>query len=182
MSLTTSPQRIDRQTASARSMSSVAGRWALAAKNAALSAPALEPMTIRGRQPPASSAGTSAASAPASYAPRAPPPARTSATLSCLGRPGTGAAYGFSLSRPMRRGRRDVPMCAAMPRGGDPLGLESGEMRRLAHWVADRVVDHFEHVADGPAIRAASPDELRCALGGPVPEEPGDPLRAMETL
>jgi len=73
-------------------------------------------------------------------------------------------------------------MCAAMPRGGDPLGLESGEMRRLAHWVADRVVDHFEHGADGPAIRAAPPDELRCALGGPVPEEPGDPLRAMETL
>jgi aromatic-L-amino-acid/L-tryptophan decarboxylase len=73
-------------------------------------------------------------------------------------------------------------MSAVMPPGGDPLGLEPREMRRLAHWVADRVVDHFEHGAAGPAIRVASPEALRSALGGPVPEEPGDALEALQTL
>jgi aromatic-L-amino-acid decarboxylase len=61
----------------------------------------------------------------------------------------------------------------------DALGLETAEMRRLGYWVVDRVV---EHVAEGPTIRARSPAELRAALGGPVPEAPGDPLEAMQTL
>jgi glutamate/tyrosine decarboxylase-like PLP-dependent enzyme len=56
------------------------------------------------------------------------------------------------------------------------------EMRRLGHWVVDRVVDHFEHLADGPAIRTGTPDDLRGVLGGPPPEQPGDPLAAMELL
>jgi aromatic-L-amino-acid decarboxylase len=60
--------------------------------------------------------------------------------------------------------------------------LDTGEMRRLGYWVVDRVVEHFEHGAEGPAIRGASAAELRSALGGPVPEEPGDPLTAMQTL
>jgi glutamate/tyrosine decarboxylase-like PLP-dependent enzyme len=55
-------------------------------------------------------------------------------------------------------------------------------MRRLGHWLVDEVVDHFEHVAEGPAIRAATPEELMAALGGPPPEAPGDPLAAMRTL
>lgn len=64
----------------------------------------------------------------------------------------------------------------------DSLGLEVDEMRRLAHWAADRVVDHFERGADGPAIQAGTADDLMSALGGPPPEEPDEPLDAMETL
>ena len=64
----------------------------------------------------------------------------------------------------------------------DTLGLETERMRELGYWVVDRVVEHFEHSADGPAIREGSAHELRAALGGPVPDEPGDPLEAMQTL
>ena len=64
----------------------------------------------------------------------------------------------------------------------DPLGLEPAEMRRLGYWVVDRVVEHFEHGADGPAIQVSSATELRSALGGPVPQTPGDALEAMQTL
>jgi aromatic-L-amino-acid/L-tryptophan decarboxylase len=64
----------------------------------------------------------------------------------------------------------------------DALGLETDEMRRLGYWVVDRVVEHFEQNGDGPAIRTGSAEELRAALGGPVPREPGDPLEAMQTL
>ena len=35
---------------------------------------------------------------------------------------------------------------------------------------------------DGPAIRASSAAELHEALGGPVPQAPGDPLEAMQIL
>ena len=55
-------------------------------------------------------------------------------------------------------------------------------MRSLGYWVVDRVVEHFENGADGPTLQASSPAELRQALGGPVPEGPGDPLEAMQTL
>ena len=64
----------------------------------------------------------------------------------------------------------------------DTLGLETDEMRRLGYWVVDRVVEHFEQGADGPAIRASPTGDLRAALGGPVPEAPGDPIEAMQTL
>ena len=64
----------------------------------------------------------------------------------------------------------------------DTLGLQTDEMRRLGYWVVDRVVEHFEQGADGPAIDAAASGELRDALGGPVPEDPGDPMEAMQTL
>ncbi len=64
----------------------------------------------------------------------------------------------------------------------DTLGLETERMRELGYWVVDRVVDHFEHSADGPAIREGSAEQLRAALGGPVPVEPGDPQEAMQTL
>lgn len=55
-------------------------------------------------------------------------------------------------------------------------------MRRLGYWVVDRVVEHFEQGAGGPAIAGASAAELRQTLGGPVPEAPGDPIDAMQTL
>ena len=64
----------------------------------------------------------------------------------------------------------------------DSLGLGIEEMRPLAHWAVDRVLDHFEHGARGPAINESSSADLLAALGGPPPEEPGDPLEAMETL
>jgi aromatic-L-amino-acid decarboxylase len=64
----------------------------------------------------------------------------------------------------------------------DALGLETAEMRRLGYWVVDRVVEHFERMPDGPAIRTSSAADLRAALGGPVPKAPGDPLEAMQTL
>lgn len=65
---------------------------------------------------------------------------------------------------------------------GDALGMDPDQMRRLGHWVVDQVVDHFEHRADRPAITLGDADELREALGGPLPLEPGDPLEAMRTL
>jgi glutamate/tyrosine decarboxylase-like PLP-dependent enzyme len=55
-------------------------------------------------------------------------------------------------------------------------------MRRLGYWVVDRVVEHFEQSADGPAINASPAEDLRAALGGPVPQAPGDPIEAMQTL
>ena len=67
-------------------------------------------------------------------------------------------------------------------RSSDALGMTPEEMRRLGHWVVDRVVDHFAQSPDGPAVRTGSPDELREVLGGPPPEQSGDPLAAMELL
>jgi aromatic-L-amino-acid decarboxylase len=70
---------------------------------------------------------------------------------------------------------------AQRPRS-DSLGMDPAQMRRLGHWVVDRVVDHYEHRAEGPAITPGDAAELRAALGGPVPTAPGDPLEAMHTL
>ncbi len=64
----------------------------------------------------------------------------------------------------------------------DPLGLDEAEMRRLAHWVVDRVIDHVVHGDEGPALSVGTPDELHAALGGPVPTGPGDPEAAMQVL
>lgn len=64
----------------------------------------------------------------------------------------------------------------------DALGLSTAQMRDLGYWVVDRVVEHFEQGPSGPAIRAGSAAELGAALGGPVPQEPGDPYEAMESL
>jgi len=64
----------------------------------------------------------------------------------------------------------------------DSLGMDVAEMRRLAHWVVDSVLDHFEHGAERPVIQQSAPQELMSVLGGPPPEEGDDPLRAMSTL
>ena len=64
----------------------------------------------------------------------------------------------------------------------DPLGLDAGQMRELGYWVVDRVVEHFESLADQPAIRTGTPAELRAALGGPVPRDGGDGLVALRLL
>ena len=64
----------------------------------------------------------------------------------------------------------------------DTLGMHPEEMRRLAHWVVDRVVDHFAHGAEGPAVATRSPDEFLAILGGAAPEGPGDALSPMAIL
>lgn len=64
----------------------------------------------------------------------------------------------------------------------DPLGMPAAEMRRLGYWVVDRVVEHYESGVDGPSIRTGDAAELQGVLGGPVPQEPGDPRAALETL
>lgn len=64
----------------------------------------------------------------------------------------------------------------------DPLGMAPDERRRLAHWVVDRVLDHFEHSAEGPVIHEEAPHDLTSRLGGPPPEEPGDPVTALSVL
>lgn len=64
----------------------------------------------------------------------------------------------------------------------DALGLGTDQMRELGYWVVDRVVEHFEHGAAQPTIQTASSDELRAELGGPVPQQPGDPVQALQTL
>jgi aromatic-L-amino-acid/L-tryptophan decarboxylase len=64
----------------------------------------------------------------------------------------------------------------------DSLGLDIDEMRRLAHWVVDSVVDHFEHGAAKPVIQVGNADDLMAVLGGPPPAEAGDALEAMKLL
>jgi aromatic-L-amino-acid/L-tryptophan decarboxylase len=64
----------------------------------------------------------------------------------------------------------------------DPLGLAPEEMRRLAHRVVDLALDHVESLDEQPAIRAGDPAELTAALGGPLPEDPGDADTALDTL
>ena len=43
-------------------------------------------------------------------------------------------------------------------RQSDSLGLDGDEMRRLGHWVVDRVVDHFERGPERPVIQVGDPD------------------------
>ena len=64
----------------------------------------------------------------------------------------------------------------------DVLAIPADEMRRLGYWVVDRVVEHFEHGDEGPAVLVGDPHDLAAALGGPVPQKPGDPLEAMQAL
>jgi aromatic-L-amino-acid/L-tryptophan decarboxylase len=62
------------------------------------------------------------------------------------------------------------------------LSLTPDEMRRLGYRVVDRIVAHFEAVGDVPPIRVGDAAELRAALGGPPPEQPGDPDAALDAL
>ena len=64
----------------------------------------------------------------------------------------------------------------------EPLTLPPEEMRRLGHLVVDRIVDHMEELRELRPVRAADAAELRAALGGPPPEQPGDAERALELL
>jgi hypothetical protein len=76
----TSPLRIARQPSSMISTWRSTGSSATDASSAALIAPTLVPQTIVGLSPRSASTGNSTESAPISYAPRTPPPGRTTAT------------------------------------------------------------------------------------------------------
>jgi glutamate/tyrosine decarboxylase-like PLP-dependent enzyme len=62
------------------------------------------------------------------------------------------------------------------------LALPPDEMRRLGYRLIDRIVEHFEGVGDLPPIRVGDATGLRAALGGPPPEQPGDPDAALDAL
>src|SRR4051794_20814871 len=65
----------------------------------------------------------------------------------------------------------------------DVLAVDPDQMRRLGYWVVDRVVEHFQHVDEGPVVLVGDPGELDAALGaGTVPTGPQDPIAAMSTL
>jgi aromatic-L-amino-acid/L-tryptophan decarboxylase len=64
----------------------------------------------------------------------------------------------------------------------DVLSMDRDEMRQLGYWVVDQVVRHFEHSAEGPAIRVGDPQRLRALFGGDPPRLPGDPRIAMTSL
>ena len=55
-------------------------------------------------------------------------------------------------------------------------------MRRLGYRLIDRIVEHVETVGELPPIRVGDATELRAALGGPPPEQPGDPDAALDAL
>jgi aromatic-L-amino-acid/L-tryptophan decarboxylase len=55
-------------------------------------------------------------------------------------------------------------------------------MRELGYWVVDRVIEHVTGLDCSPAMRTGDPDSLSAALGGPLPQAPGDPHLALRTL
>lgn len=64
----------------------------------------------------------------------------------------------------------------------DTLGLRPEEMRRLGYKVVDLVVDRAMRRNQEHAILEAGPADLLSRLGGPLPEEPGDPDAALDLL
>jgi aromatic-L-amino-acid/L-tryptophan decarboxylase len=62
------------------------------------------------------------------------------------------------------------------------LRLPPEEMRRLGHRVIDRIVDYCETVDELAPLRTGDPAALRAAIGGPPPQEPGDPDAALDAL
>ena len=64
----------------------------------------------------------------------------------------------------------------------EPLALPPEDMRRLGYAVVDRLVDHATGLRDAPPVKVGDAAALRTALGGPPPEAPGDPDRALAAL
>jgi hypothetical protein len=69
-----------------------------------------------------------------------------------------------------------------VPGVAEPLSLPPDEMRRLGYRVVDRIVEHLEELGDLPPVRTGDAAALRARLGGPPPEEPGDPDAALDAL
>lgn len=65
---------------------------------------------------------------------------------------------------------------------GEQLQLSAAEMRSLGYAAIDLLVAHFAGQHDEPVGRKASPAELRALIGGPVPEQPGNPTELLSSL
>jgi glutamate/tyrosine decarboxylase-like PLP-dependent enzyme len=63
-----------------------------------------------------------------------------------------------------------------------PLALPPDDMRRLGYRVVDRIVEHLERLGELPPVRTGDAEQLRERIGGPAPEEPGDPDAALDAL
>src|SRR5262245_23898347 len=70
-----------------------------------------------------------------------------------------------------------------------PIGRNSArrvdrmtDVRALLHRTADLAADFLESVDERPVFPTVGPEELREALGGPLPEEPTDPAQVVEEL
>ena len=64
----------------------------------------------------------------------------------------------------------------------DTLGMSPEEMKTLGYRVVDLVVERLLSRQDEAAIVTGSPVALRAELGGPIPEDPGDPEAALQKL
>ncbi len=64
----------------------------------------------------------------------------------------------------------------------DTLGMEAGEMRRLGYQVVDMVVDRLAGRAGAATILTGQADQLRQALGGPLPEQPSNAEESLALL
>ena len=62
------------------------------------------------------------------------------------------------------------------------LSLPPDEMRRLGYALVDRLVEHADTLDALPPLRVGDAAELRAAVGGPPPEEPGDVDALLELL
>jgi glutamate/tyrosine decarboxylase-like PLP-dependent enzyme len=63
-----------------------------------------------------------------------------------------------------------------------PLSLPPEDMRRLGYRVVDRIVEHLERLDQMPPVRTGDAEALRERLGGPPPEQPGDPDAELDVL
>jgi glutamate/tyrosine decarboxylase-like PLP-dependent enzyme len=62
------------------------------------------------------------------------------------------------------------------------LSLPPEEMRRLGYALVDRLVEHAETLEGQAPLRVGDAAELAAVLGGPPPEEPGDPDALLDLL
>jgi aromatic-L-amino-acid/L-tryptophan decarboxylase len=69
---------------------------------------------------------------------------------------------------------------AGAPPNGDPLGLDPEAMRQLGYRTVDLLVRLLEE--QGPALKRATPEEMRERLHGPPPEQPEPFDQILETL
>src|SRR3954466_12587055 len=63
----------------------------------------------------------------------------------------------------------------------DPLSLPPDELRRLGHYVWDRLVDRWEALDHRPPVAAHDADWSAARIG-PYPDDPGDPKQAIDQL